>query len=131
MHMLYIICCAIPTNENGDKLIPEILEKVWLQRHLLSDFLQKLIETNCGRIILNTKFHQVLCISSWVTFDAKYLSHTHTHPDRHFAETVRSWSGHPKMYKYIKNWKSKIFMKPILSSIYTEESKTIYLKNKI
>ena len=46
----------------------------------------------------------------------------HTNTDRHFPEIVRSSSGHPKTCKSIKNRKSKICTKPILSSSYTEES---------
>ena len=56
-----------------------------------------------------------------------FLSHTqretHRHTDRRFPEIVNLFSGHPKTCKSIKNWQSKIFMKPILSSIYVEESK--------
>ena len=44
--------------------------------------------------------------------------------DRHFPEIVKLCSGHPKTCKSIKNRKLKIFMKPTLSSIYIEESKT-------
>ena len=51
----------------------------------------------------------------------------HTHTDRHFPEIVKSCPGHPKTCKSIKNWKSKICMKPILFSIYIEESKSILL----
>ena len=47
---------------------------------------------------------------------------THRHTDRHFPEIVKSCSGHPKTCKSIKNRKSKIFTKPILSSTYIEES---------
>ena len=46
-----------------------------------------------------------------------------TQTDRHFPERVNSCSGHPKACKSIKYWKSKIVTKPILSSIFTEESK--------
>ena len=52
---------------------------------------------------------------------AQNFCHTQTH--RHFPERVKSCSGHPKMCKFIKNRKSKIFTKPILSSIYIEDSK--------
>ena len=40
----------------------------------------------------------------------------------HFPETAKSYSGHPKTCKYIKNRKSKICTKPIISSSYIEES---------
>ena len=50
-----------------------------------------------------------------------FLSHIHT--DRHFPDIVKSCSGHPKSSKSIKNRKSKTFGKPILSSIYIEQSK--------
>ena len=50
-------------------------------------------------------------------------NYCYRYTDRHFPEIVKSCSGHPKTYKSIKNWMSKIFTKPILSSIYIEESK--------
>ena len=55
----------------------------------------------------------------------KFLLHTHidTQTDRHFLKIVKSCSGYPKTSKSIKNRKSKIFTKPILSSIYVEENK--------
>ena len=46
-----------------------------------------------------------------------------THTDKHFSEIVKSCSEHLKTCKSIKNWKLKICTEPILSSIYTEESK--------
>ena len=49
------------------------------------------------------------------------LAFTDTNTDRHFPEVVKSCSGHPKTCKSIKNRKSKIFPKPILSSIQIEE----------
>ena len=45
--------------------------------------------------------------------------------DRHFPEIVKSCSGHPKTCKSIENRKLKICTKPILSSIYIEESKNV------
>ena len=59
----------------------------------------------------------------------QYFCHTHTErytqreTDRHFPEIVKLCSGHPKTCKSMKNSKSKICMKPILYSIYIEESK--------
>ena len=49
--------------------------------------------------------------------------HTDTQTDRHFPKIVKPCSGHPKTCKSIKNRKSKTCTKPILSSIYIEESK--------
>ena len=46
-----------------------------------------------------------------------------THTDTHFRGIVKTSSGHSKTSKSIKNRKSKFFMKPILSSIFIEESK--------
>ena len=43
----------------------------------------------------------------------------HIHTGRHFLKIVKSWPGHPKTCKSIKNRKSKIWTKPILSFIYT------------
>ena len=48
---------------------------------------------------------------------------THIETVKHFPEVVKSLSGHPKTCKSIRNRKSKIFQKPILSSIDTEETK--------
>ena len=50
-------------------------------------------------------------------------SHTIRQTCRHFLEIAKSYSEHPKACKSIKNWKSKMFRKPIFSSIYIEESK--------
>ena len=47
---------------------------------------------------------------------------THRQTDRHFPEIVKSCLGHSKPCKSIKNRKSKIHTKPILSSVYIEES---------
>ena len=74
-------------------------------------------------VILNIKFHKIPFISSRATFATKFLSHAHRHTDRHFPKIVKSYSGHPKMCKSIKNWKSKICTTPIFSFIYIEESK--------
>ena len=54
--------------------------------------------------------------------------HTHrdTKTDRHFPEKIKSYLGHPKSCKSIKNRKLKIFAKPILFSIYAEESENIF-----
>ena len=45
------------------------------------------------------------------------VCHTYTdrHTDTHFPEIVKSCLGHPKTCKTIKNRKSKICKKPILS----------------
>ena len=65
-------------------------------------------------MILNTKFHEILFISSRATLATKFLSQTHRltdtqthkHTDRHFPEIVKSCSGRLKTYKSIENWKS-------------------------
>ena len=56
---------------------------------------------------------------------------THIQTDTHFPEIVKSCSGHPKTFKSIKNRKSKIFTKPMLSSIYVEESKKLGCPNMV
>ena len=43
--------------------------------------------------------------------------------ESYFLEIVKSCSGHSKAYKSVKNQKLKACKKPILSSIYTVESK--------
>ena len=58
------------------------------------------------------------------------FSHRHTDRQTRFPEIVESCSGHPKTCKSIKNRKSKIFIKPILSSIYMRKVKhIIYFEN--
>ena len=50
--MIYILCinfCSFSLIRNRDQCIPKISEKVELQRHLLSNFHQKLIDTNTFR----------------------------------------------------------------------------------
>ena len=76
------------------------------------------------RITLNIKFHQILCINSQAKFATKFLS------SRHFPEIIKSCSKYPKTCKSIKNRKSKIFTKRILSSIYIEESKNVTHNSK-
>ena len=65
--------------------------------------------------------------------DTQTHRHTDRQTDRHFPEIVKSCSGHPKTCKSIKNRKSRICTKPILSSIYIEESKNenCFLENYI
>ena len=48
--------------------------------------------------------------------------HLHTQTDRHIPEIVKPCLDHLKTCKSIKNRKSKIFTKPILSSVYLEEN---------
>ena len=49
----------------------------------------------------------------------------HARAQRHFPEIVQLCAEYPKTYKSVKNRKSKLFGKPILFSIYVEESKKI------
>ena len=56
-----------------------------------------------------------------------HLPQNFCHTHRHFPEILQSCSGHPKTCKSIKNRKSKICTKPILSSTYVEESKNFRL----
>ena len=46
---------------------------MWLERHLLRDFLLKLIDTNL--------WYSILCFSSWATLTTKFLSQTDTQTD--------------------------------------------------
>ena len=61
-----------------------------------------------------------------------YLPHKFcfTHTDRHFPEILKSYSGHPKTRKSIKNRKSKLFTKPMLFSICIEENKKLRKNNR-
>ena len=71
---------------------------------------------------LNIEFHEVLLISPRATRDTKFFT------DRHFPENFKSCSELPKTCKSIKNQKSKICTRSILSSIYIEESKDIIIQ---
>ena len=42
--------------------------------------------------------------------------HTYRHTDRHFLKIVKSYSGHPKRYKSIKNRKQKLPTKSLFST---------------
>ena len=46
IYILYINFCAISSSRNGDQRIPKIQGKIFLQRHLSSDFDQKLTDIN-------------------------------------------------------------------------------------
>ena len=70
--------------------------------------------------MLNMKVNEILCINSRATLARNFLSHTQT--NRHFSETVKSCSGHPKTCKFSKNRNLKICTKTIFSFIYIEES---------
>ena len=61
-------------------------------------------------------------ISSRVTPATKFLSPTDTQTDI-FKKQSNHVQDIPKRLNPVKNQKSKIFTKPILSSIYIEESK--------
>ena len=54
IHIPYINLCAISLNRNRKQHIPKIPKKVTLQRHLLNDFYQKLIDINLP--LDNTKY---------------------------------------------------------------------------
>ena len=49
--------------------------------------------------------------------------HTDAQTDKHFPEILKSCPGHLKTCKSIKILQSKMLTKPILTSIYAEESK--------
>ena len=115
----YINFCVIPCNRSRDLATPKIMEKAKQQRHLWSDFHQKLIDTNIRQGAFKYKI-------SWssVHYFSRYTCHkifvthiqTHRQTDRHFPKMVKTCSGCLKTCKSIKNRKSKIFTKPILSS---------------
>ena len=90
---------------NQDQRIPKFSEKGKLQRHLLSDFHQKLALIYV-RITLNIKFHEILLISSRATFDTQFLPHTQTDTDRQtISRNSQILLRHSKTYKSIKNRK--------------------------
>ena len=64
--------------------------------------------------------HEILGFSSRATLATKFLSSTQI--DRYFPEIIKV---HLKTCKSIKNRKSKLFTKPILSFIYIEKSKNL------
>ena len=78
-------------------------------------------------MILNIKFHEILLISFLTTFATKFLSHTHRQT---FSKNSQIVSGHLKACNTIKNRKSEICTKPILSSTYIDESKKKTMRKK-
>ena len=118
---MYIDFCAILSTWNRYQCIQKIPEKVRVQRHLLNDFHQKLIDIIFCLDTWNIKFYEILLISSRSTLAHKTFV-TYTQTDKHFPEMVNSYLGYPKTCKSMKNWKSKIFAKSIFSSIYIQES---------
>ena len=121
--LLVINFCFISSNRRRDLRIPKNVENAWLQRNLLNDFHQKLIDTNLcwGDTKYKVLWNSVHQFSSY-TYHKIFVAHTQTHKqthrqrDRHFPEIVKSCSGHLKLCKSIENRKSKIFANPILSS---------------
>ena len=75
---------------------------------------------------LNIKFHAILPIS-FCAIGQQNLCHAH------FVKIVKSCTEHPKTSKSVKNWKSKIFTIPIISSDIEciEESKKIKIKETL
>ena len=73
-------------------------------------------------LTLNIDFHEILWIRFRATLAIKILSHTQTQRQILSRNIRKSCSRQPKAYKSIKNWKSKIFTKPIFFFIYIEES---------
>ena len=63
------------------------------------------------------------CLLVFAQMGQKNLCQTETHRQADSSKVVKSSSKHPKTCKSIKNQKLNIFTKPILPSIYTEESK--------
>ena len=114
---------AISSTRNGEELIQNILVKVWLQSHLLSDFNQKLIKINLCEDITKYKISWNFVLELHLR---KIFCHTHCdkHTERHFPEIVESClSCHPKTCKSSKNRKSKNCTKPILSANSLDEIK--------
>ena len=54
IYILRIVFCGVSSTRNPDQRITKISEKVKLQRHLLSDFLQTLIDVKLS--LNNTKY---------------------------------------------------------------------------
>ena len=82
IYILYLNYCAFSSTRNRDEIIIKILKKVLLQRHLLRNFHQKLIDINLFQD--NTK-HKISCnsvnqFSSYICH--KILSHINRHADR-------------------------------------------------
>ena len=114
VYFSYINFYGISSYRNRDQLILKIPVKVWLQRHLLSEFHRKLIGINFLIILIIQNFIEFCGLALELhLLQNCYLKHINT--DKHFLEIN-------KTCKCIKNHKSKIFTKAILSSIYTEES---------
>ena len=73
MHILYLNFCAISSTRNRDELISKIPEKVLQQRHLLSDFHQKL--TKISPVVLDHSGRSRFLLMLQ-TQDFKFLEHS-------------------------------------------------------
>ena len=94
-----------------------------LQHHLLSIFTKSWQTWMYVRITL--KFQEVLpgkIFMKTTLYLRRNLCHTHTYIQSFFSKIVKLYAGHPKTCNSIKNQQSKIFTRPVHSSIYTEES---------
>ena len=101
------------------------LEKMGLQRHLMSDFLLKLIGTSLQ--LDNIKYKVSYFENQFSNYTSYKIFVSHTQTDRHFPEIVKSCSGHPKTCKAIKKLEVENFYRTntvIQScSVYIEDSK--------
>ena len=100
------------------------LEKVKLQRHMLSNCHQKLIANNL--CLDNTKYEISLkYVDQFLSYACHKIFVTHTQTDTQTYIFLNSQIvfRNPKTCKSIKKRKSKISIKPIFSSIIIEESK--------
>ena len=79
IYILYTNFCAILSTINRDMLMPKISRKSYDSATCWQIFSKNRQRAIYARISLITKFHEILCISSWVT---KFLSQTDTQADR-------------------------------------------------
>ena len=121
--IIHIKIYGIPNNR-GRRSVPKILQKVKEQHHLSTDIVQTFADNSLyesAKKQSSIKF----CALLFKLHLPQIFCHRHTdaQKDRHFPKIIIQCLRHPKTCKSMKNRKSKICTKPILSSTYIEESK--------
>ena len=97
--------CAISPMRNRDQRIPKVSEKGKLQRHLSSNFHQKLTDINFCLDNTNHKF-SLNSVDQFLSYTChKFFvihSQTDTQTDRQFPEIFKLYSGHPKIHQKLE-----------------------------
>ena len=76
IYILHIKFCANSSTRNRGQRIPQICKKCNYSAASWAIFTKSSYNWTYVRITLNTKFHEIPCISSRATLSTKFLSHT-------------------------------------------------------